>query len=652
MGYPHINMTEKNKFRLDINGLRAWAVISVVLYHFGLDWLSGGFVGVDVFFVISGYLMTGIIADGISEQKFSLWSFYLARARRIVPALLFVSTSLLVLGWFLLMPSEYQTLGKHVRDTVLFSSNLRYLGEAGYFDIASEQKWLLHSWSLSVEWQFYLLFPVIVMVANRLAPGMATIRSVVVVLFLVSTAWSFWLSGTDAERAFFTLGSRAWQMAAGGLVWLWLQRQRELTARPLVTSIGLALILLAATCFDEATRWPLPWAIVPVLGAVLVLAGQWQRSWLLISRPMQWFGSRSYSIYLWHWPIVVGLSYFEYVDDPRGIALGIMASLVAGECSYRFIEEPGREHLGRRRQPSSIIALLALTALLASTAQVVRKQEFLGRLPVAVAALEAERSNRSRYLETCKQSTSSCRLGNGEAQVILLGDSHAGALMETVQAAAGGPQASVLFYGNAGCLLVFGARREGETGRACEAAQVRAEQELPGLPAHIPAILILRTSAYLFGGSPGESGQRTGKPEYHFSRPVNEPNPQFLNEFRQHYLQTACEIARERPLYIVRPLPEMPVDVPNAMARDLLLGRTREIGITLKEYRERHAFVWQVQDEAREKCGARVLDPIPYLCRKDFCPGAMDGKPLYYDDDHLGRRGAVLLESMFDKVLR
>lgn len=147
--------TQKTKaFRHDINGLRAWAVMAVVLYHFGVPGFASGFVGVDVFFVISGFLMTSIIISGLEQGRFSLWGFYRARARRIIPALLVLCISLLILGWFWLPSIDYKILGTHAATALVFVSNLKFWREAGYFDVASHEKWLLHTWSLSVEWQF------------------------------------------------------------------------------------------------------------------------------------------------------------------------------------------------------------------------------------------------------------------------------------------------------------------------------------------------------------------------------------------------------------------------------------------------------------------------------------------------------------------
>jgi peptidoglycan/LPS O-acetylase OafA/YrhL len=158
-------------FRSDINGLRAWAVVAVILYHFDVPGFGGGFVGVDVFFVISGFLMTGIVVDGLERGEFSLLAFYLARASRILPALIVVCTVLLMLGWWVLLRLDYTELGLDAVFSLAFLSNIKFWREAGYFDAASHDKWLLHTWSLAVEWQFYLLLPLVLLAMWRWRPG-------------------------------------------------------------------------------------------------------------------------------------------------------------------------------------------------------------------------------------------------------------------------------------------------------------------------------------------------------------------------------------------------------------------------------------------------------------------------------------------------
>ncbi|MCP1106398.1 acyltransferase [Serratia nevei] len=202
-------------FRHDINGLRAWAVIAVVLFHFGIPGFAGGFVGVDVFFVISGFLMTQIIVSGLETGKFSIWHFYLARARRIIPALMALCITLLVLGWFFLVSTDYTTLDKHVLTAILFISNVKFWREAGYFDADSHEKWLLHTWSLSVEWQFYIILPIALVFMARLWRTRG-IQLTIFVGLILSFALSCYLAIKSPSSAFYLLPTRAWEMLAGG----------------------------------------------------------------------------------------------------------------------------------------------------------------------------------------------------------------------------------------------------------------------------------------------------------------------------------------------------------------------------------------------------------------------------------------------------
>ncbi|EFO3556283.1 acyltransferase, partial [Escherichia coli] len=208
------------KFRKDINGLRAVAVMAVVLYHFGISGFGGGFVGVDVFFVISGFLMTGIIVKRISENKFSLIGFYLDRTRRIVPALCALCAVLIVVCWFFLIPVDFETLGKHVSSSVTFLSNIVYYNEINYFDASAKEKWLLHTWSLSVEWQFYIIYPIIILALSK-SLSISSVKKILILLLFASFASSVYLSNINQASSFYLLHSRAWEMLAGGLVYLY-----------------------------------------------------------------------------------------------------------------------------------------------------------------------------------------------------------------------------------------------------------------------------------------------------------------------------------------------------------------------------------------------------------------------------------------------
>ena len=440
-------------FRHDINGLRAWAVFAVVLYHFGVPGFAGGFVGVDVFFVISGFLMTGIIIAGLERGNFSLWGFYLARARRIIPALLVLCVSLLILGWFWLPNADYKMLASHVGTAVAFVSNLKFWREAGYFDAASHEKWLLHTWSLSVEWQFYILLPLGCLLLwhwfGKRGVKLALIAAGVLSLVLSAYASSRW-----PGAAFYLLPTRAWEMLAGGLVW-WATRQHSMSRQwaRLAEVVGFALIIWAIATFDPAMLWPGYLALVPVVGAMLVLAANRQRSWLTANPFARHLGASSYSIYLWHWPLVVLLTYAGEQANSQWIALGVLGSVLFGELSLRLVENPTRKILSTCTKfkecmailsPVVVLGLLSIAVFISDGAKFTiragavsdvskyidqySKDTYVTKFFKEEYKLECDFFNGDTYTAKEDHIPASCAvkiLGNG---VFLWGDSHAQAL--------------------------------------------------------------------------------------------------------------------------------------------------------------------------------------------------------------------------------
>lgn len=324
------------EFRKDINGLRAVAVMVVLLFHFGVPGFAGGFVGVDIFFVISGFLMTKIIFDGLERGSFSFFHFYLSRARRIIPALAVTVLAVLALGWLLLSPAEYRSLGKHAGGSLAFISNLLYWQEAGYFDAASHEKWLLHTWSLSVEFQFYVLYPILLVAAGKVL-GRAHLKFFVAGLAALSLALSVYASKAWPEASFFILPTRAWELLAGGLVYLYPLKVTQQRSRMLEGG-GIIMIVASVALFSSENIWPGWLAMVPVFGAVSLLIASRKASIFTANRGSQILGNASYSIYLWHWPVVVLLSYFGLLTNFLWIVVGVLASIALGYGSFRYVE--------------------------------------------------------------------------------------------------------------------------------------------------------------------------------------------------------------------------------------------------------------------------------------------------------------------------
>jgi peptidoglycan/LPS O-acetylase OafA/YrhL len=323
-------------FRKDINGLRAIAVIAVVFYHFDFKWLSGGFAGVDVFFVISGFLMTSIIFRGLKSESFNLFSFYRARIKRIVPALAVLCFSILILGWFYISPIGYAELGNHVMSSLLFFSNVTYWLESGYFDAASNEKWLLHTWSLSVEWQFYLVYPLVLLFLKKFM-RIESIRYFVLAATVLGFVFCIVSSYRWPTAAFYLLPTRTWEMMLGGVAFLY-PMHLGAKGKQYMEMLGISFIMFSYLFLNTDDIWPGYLAAFPVLGTFLVIQADRNKSLITGSFLFQRIGLYSYSIYLWHWPVVVALNYMGKSGDFNLSLFGVALSFFMGFVSYSLIE--------------------------------------------------------------------------------------------------------------------------------------------------------------------------------------------------------------------------------------------------------------------------------------------------------------------------
>lgn len=335
---------KKMKYRPEIDGLRAVAVLPVILFHAGFSIFSGGFVGVDVFFVISGYLITSIILKDLEAGTFSFWEFYERRARRILPALFFVIICCIPFAWMWMMPAELKTFSNTLVSVILFSSNIRLWHQSGYFDTAAELKPLLHTWSLAVEEQFYIFFPIAMLILWRL--GRKNVVAAIAFVAVVSLALSEYGSRYHPSFNFYWLPTRAWELAAGSLC-SFVAIKPKAVRDDLLSVAGLAAILFAVFYYDQTTPFPSLYALLPVLGtcAIILFAQQGTLvSSLLSLKACVGIGLISYSAYLWHQPLFA-FARIRSLTEPTWQLMLLLAacSLVLAYFSWRYIEVPARK---------------------------------------------------------------------------------------------------------------------------------------------------------------------------------------------------------------------------------------------------------------------------------------------------------------------
>lgn len=648
---------KSREFRHDVNGVRALAVMSVVFYHFDVPGFGGGFVGVDVFFVISGFLMTKILASYEKDAPIAaLVKFYMQRVRRILPALLILLIVLLGAGWLILPPSEYDRLASQVITSIFFVSNFQLWKTSGYFDGAAHDNWLLHTWSLSVEWQFYMLLPIFYVSLFRLTRGRSAVAKGCAVALALSLISCLIGAGVRPAAAFYLLPTRAWEMLAGSLVFFWAERIRWTPGRrATLAGLGLVAILFAVAEFDAWDGWPGWRAIVPVVGTMAILASN-PRPVLADNWPVERLGLYSYSLYLWHWPVFVLLSFKDPHISVFQLLEGLSASLALGAISYHLIERPSQQAFSQ----SPALALkgtgLIAVASVVGGAAVMAHSGVPGRVDPVIAQtsqLSLERPLRSNCLLQEGIETPSCIYGGSTIKAVMIGDSHANGAMPALETAARThPDAGIMEWTYAGCPPVQGVKYQspGYEGSRCSEFVERVLVKIDVLPADVAVIFMARTSSYLKGHN--EGGRRLDeRPLIYFDQKSRDAQT-FADEFTRRFVETACRVSRRHKLYLILPTPEMPLNVPKTRARALMLGESPDYSISMEDYNNRNDVVIRAEQAAAEQCGATLLDPTPFLCRDGLCPASLKGKLIYRDSNHLNREGNKLLAPMFQRVLQ
>ncbi|EKO3757419.1 acyltransferase, partial [Vibrio metschnikovii] len=609
--------------------------------------------GVDVFFVISGFLMTGIIFRGIEQENFSILKFYVARANRIIPALAVLCLVLLVFGWFYLTPLDYRALGKHVGSSMGFLSNIIYWRESGYFDAASHEKWLLHTWSLSAEWQFYIIYP-LVLVAMRKFMSLKAMKATVLVGTVLGFIFCVIATYKWPNPAYYLLPTRAWEMMIGGVAYLYPLKLAE-NRKKAFEWVGLALILFSYLFISKENLWPGYLALIPVLGAFLLIQSQRNDSIVTGNIIFQSLGKWSYSIYLWHWPLVVAIYYFDL--NEQFIYFGVILSVILGFISNRYIEsikfknDFNRIFTYIKCYP---LYMVIFVGLFGSITFISRGFEWHYNNEVILASNEAVNKNPYKCMEEKKFP---CYIGNANnIKAIIVGDSHADALTTSLSSAFDLEKSGIIALTKSSCPFILGIKST-KSGAECLEENERRLKILKEKYINTPIFWVARSSVYIKGQSNPDRIKdiRDTKPSIYFSEySYEELNKDLLNEIDSALKLTLNEINDNRDVYLVLPTPEMRVNVPKKISRSLLLGhRVDAIGVDKSLYIDRNKEILDLFNKLPNKISnVTLLDPTIYLCDNNTCYGDYDGRPIYYDGDHMSEFGNKLLTPMFLSVVK
>ena len=660
-------------YRPEIDGLRAFAVLSVVLYHFRIPGFGGGFVGVDVFFVISGFLIGGLLwSEYRSTGSLVLRRFYIRRFRRLAPAYFAMALGSTALAWVILLPFEFREYGKALIAATVYLSNVFFYRGAGYFDTASEDKPLLHTWSLSVEEQFYIFLPLSLVLLARwprlLLPILMTIGA-------GSLALCIWITPSSPTAAFYLFPFRAWELFAGVLLAIWgHERDRSWSRFGWLSGLGLFLIASSVVLVRPGPQFPGMIALIPVIGTLLVLGhsrAQGSVNDMLRSPVAVFFGLISYSLYLWHWPV---LTLSHYLRDAYSSSLEVIAwmalCVLLAWVSWRLIENPIRQAAGLPGWSVLGGAALGSVCLLVIGGLIYKRDGVPDRFG-SEATIHIRAS--ADFLQDWSRCTTPdngphagleiCPIGpDGPPRVLVWGDSHVRAMKEGLDLAAHESATPGLIIWRAGCPPLTGLRKIESAATPyqdfeCENATLQIKQSLASMTDLDTVLLIGRWAYYASGTGVGLDAQN--KIQILPARGAVD-----LNRTQEDLLKSAARATVSNMLdhvdhvAVLRQPPEIPYYDSRAAARaaahaGLPMAGAKSVvsQVPIQQITQRATRGDGVFRDMAEQGIITWIDPWGQLCDDSVCNALHQETGYYFDNNHLTNSAAVALRDIFSPVL-
>ena len=654
------------KYRPDIDGLRAVAVLSVIAYHAFPDWFPGGFVGVDIFFVISGFLITSIILEQVREGTFTIGRFYARRVKRIFPALIVILLFCIVFGWAVLLPHEYSQLGKHIAAGAGFSSNFLLWREAGYFDVSADTKPLLHLWSLGIEEQFYFFWPAAIYWAWK---KRVSVLGTTLVLLLGSFALNIAFLGPKSVATFYMPFTRVWELLIGAvLAYLGQSAQMASPLRPSGPSepwianarawAGVGLLAAAWALLHKNAPFPGWWALLPALGALLLIwagTGAWINRIFLSHPTMVWFGLISFPLYLWHWPLLAFANVIEAARPALGLrVIAVVASVLLAWLTYVAIEKRLRFRSGAEWPLFAGCAVILLVGL--GVWQGVLDPRHNSREIKSVAAAIADWNYPPASFERLEYGGQRffAKQGGLPGKVVFVGDSIVEQYAPRVEHLLTDERASTksaVFGATGGCPPIPGVLLDRT--KECQ-PRLAAAQQLAEAPDVDTVVLGACWYCYFHADVRAIPGNeyfilKDGMPHLLLS-------PQGQDLAMGAFAEFLTSLATKKKVFVILSSPAGDGVNPSYLLAGSRFGTLRykeSTGFTKSEFdSEFGAFNARLRKLALAS-GATVIDPMPAMCNGGVCSAlAPDGSPMYADGVHIRSSYVRRFASFIDVTMK